>query len=126
MNDTQTIEQLGLGDQLRLSGDYEYPAKWLHGREFVRGKVAKWINHPQSDKPLCLVELDELFPFISKDRDALNLDGRFLLLKLRFREDSWRPHGVVNVFVFSTHPNEASSTLLRKSWVASHAEYWRE
>ena len=118
--------RLKLGDRLRLSGDYEFPARWLHGRDDVRGKVAEWLHYSKSDKPLCLIELDESIPFTSTDRSEFNNDGRYLLLKLRFREDSWSTQGVVNVFVFSKRPDEGSSTLLKESWVASHAKYWRE
>ena len=118
-------EHLNTGDLVQLKGDYEFPAMWLDGMDYVQGRVAGWMDDPMGTKNFCLVELDQVLPHILKVDGSFIRDGRYLLLKLRFQEDSWTDHGVVNVFAFSKRPEELLPKDIQDSWVASHAEYCR-
>lgn len=113
---TDEAATLSIGSRLRLRGGYDMEPKWLSGKSEVLGTLTRMIPG-QNDKPAAVVELDEP---LSVD----GIEGRIVLLELRYVGAKWTNEGVVHVELCDFEPAHETWRNRRQGlWVESHASY---
>jgi hypothetical protein len=110
------MQELRIGDRVRLGGGYDMEPKWLNGKEHYTGTVEAFIPG-QNDTPAAIVELDEVA--VCDDTR-----GSIVVLELRYVDAMWTSSEAVHVELCDFVP-EAKSWNNRKQgkWVESHARY---
>jgi hypothetical protein len=115
---------IAVGDQVRVSGGYDFEPQWLGNREFVSGVVLKWIPG-QNETPGCVISLDEA---LTAEGDVHGVretrTGSFLVLSTRYVGQVWEDSGTVHVELCTSEPEDAAwSDRPVGAWVESHATY---
>jgi hypothetical protein len=113
-----------VGDRVSVFGGYEHQPAWLSGRAGVSGLVVKWIPSEGSE-PSCVVRLDEPLTAEGDVRGTREVvTGRFLVLGLRYRGQTWESSGTAHVELCSAEPESKPwGDRAVGAWVESHATY---
>lgn len=107
---------IGAGTRLRLWGGYDMEPRWLMGRSFYTGVVARVIPGQNGNEAM-VVRLDTP---ITVD----GVTGDIVVLELRYVGATWEGEGVVHIELCDFEPEARTWKERRQgAWVESHASY---
>jgi len=118
------VNQVNVGDRLRVSGGYDMEPEWLAGLSAVQGLVVKWIPSGNA-APACVLELDVALTATGLLRSRREtVTGTHLVLAQRYAEAPWTHTGTVHVELCDFVPDDQPWGARRAgAWVESHATY---
>lgn len=112
---------MAIGDRIRVTEGLGTEPDWTWGRRDVEGIVTAWISRP-GRMPACLVMLAMALPLSESEAHFGSGTGRYLVLRLRYKNAEWLDSGVVHVEVYTAEP-ETMDWESRDHWVDGHASY---
>ena len=107
---------LEVGDSVWLSGGYDMEPKWLGGDS---GDLAKIVDFwpGQNRNGALLVELEKLLRFDG-------IEGKHLILELRYKGAQWLNTEVVHLELLQSVPEKKRwQDRQQGKWIESHATY---
>ena len=121
MLEKHVIKELNVGDQVEISGGYDYEIRWFKNIEAgkVQG-IVRAIFGKEESKTNVIVELPEK---IKVD----DFNGKYLVLSARYeKQENTETSGTVHLELCDFYP-ESKSWEERKhgEWIESHAYYKR-
>lgn len=107
------IQNLSVGDRLRLSGGYEIDPPWLHGQQHRTATVTRFIPG-QNDAPAVVAHLDSP---ITSDQ----LTAHIVVLELRYEGASWGEENTVHIELCDFEPEPKTWKDRRQGkWIEAH------
>ncbi len=104
------------GNNVYISGGYDYEIKWLNGKDGYYAKVIDFIPG-QNDKPAILVK------FYNTIVTADNLSGDYAVLELRYEGAKWDNNEIVHIELCDFIPEKKTWSDRKKGhWVESNAK----
>jgi hypothetical protein len=111
-------QSLSVGDQVSLTGGYDFEPAWLAGKPACLGVVTAFIPG-QNQAPAAVVKLDA--PITVE-----GCTGEVVVLERRYASAEWMETGTVHVELCDFTPEPKTRQHRRQGkWVESHASYKR-
>jgi len=104
-----------IGDNIYLSGGYDYEIKWLNGNDGYNAKMIDFIPG-QNDETAMLIQ------FESEIITADNKKGQYTVLELRYQGAKWNNKEVVHIELCDFYPEKKTKNERKTGeWIESHA-----
>lgn len=107
-------QELMLGDRIKISGGHMIGPEWLNGEKACYGKIIKFIPGRYKGQDI-VVELEN-------EISTADINGKVLVLTLRYKDASWRMSGIVHLHLFNEVPDVVKWCNDSYIWDVNHIE----